>query len=73
METPITNKIQQILENGGEYEQSRSTGIIIKSAINFIDAAYDGIEEAPPKGKGNKDDDSGIVQKRGDSPLNDIP
>lgn len=70
MET-ITQKIFELLSEGSNIEERRSREIISKS--NWFDAIDAGATETTPKGKGNKDDDSGIVQKRRFTNLNDIP
>jgi hypothetical protein len=65
----ILRKIQELLENGGEFEQSRSTGIIIRSAVNFFDA-IDGENDGSPvtgiyteSGSNTKDSGEGEQKK----------
>jgi hypothetical protein len=73
----ILRKIQELLENGGEYEQSRSTGIIISSKVNWFDAVLgedDGsrVTGVPSKaGSYTEDRKKRISQKKSD--ISDIP
>jgi hypothetical protein len=67
----ILKKITELLENGGNYEQSRSTGIVINS--NWFDAVdFDNELSLPGSGKDKKTNSAG-TKKTIRQTLNDIP
>lgn len=64
----ILKKITELLENGGNYEERRSTGIIINS--NWFDA----IDGVAFEGSGqDKKEDSATPEKRTWQAINLIP
>ena len=69
----ITDKIFELLESGNNIEEHRSTGLIIRSQANFIDAAYEGIGDDRPKKKANTVIDQGDLYSRRHQAISDIP
>ena len=69
----ITDKIFELLESGNNIEEHRSTGLIIRSQANFIDAAYEGIGDDRPKEKANTVIDQGDLYSRRHQAISDIP
>ena len=73
----ITNKIFELLENAGQYEERRSTGIIINS--NWFDAVFGEDERSRTtrfhSKAGNYFEDSSdrIKAKKSNLAINDIP
>lgn len=65
----ILRKITELLENGANYEERRSTGTLIK--CGWFDAIDDTSEGTRGRGKANKAKDKGAIQGGRDTDLDD--